>query len=89
MPKDVRKGNANAFKYGAYALLAIRTRGRPNGNTKLGRAFRAQELEYMRDMGGEENLSLAQRQTAADNTWCDLLIATMTTRAGNQEATYT
>ena len=62
MPNGAPKGSANAFKYGAYALLAIRTKGRPNGNTKLGRAFRLQELEYMRDMGGEENLSLAQRQ---------------------------
>jgi hypothetical protein len=77
MPRGALKGSANAFKYGAYALLAIRTKGRPNGNTKLGRAFRSQELEYMRDMGGEENLSLAQRQLASDNVWCDLLIATM------------
>jgi hypothetical protein len=77
MPLGPPKGSANAFKYGAYALLAIRTKGKPNGNTKLGRAFRARELEYMADMGGEENLSLAQRQTAADCTWCDLLIATM------------
>jgi hypothetical protein len=77
MPSGGQKGSANAFKYGAYALLAIRTKGRPNGNTKLGRAFRAQELQYMRDMGGEETLSLAQRQIAADNVWCDLLIATM------------
>jgi hypothetical protein len=76
-PNGAPKGSANAFKYGAYALLAIRTKGKPNGNTKLGRAFRARELEYMADMGGEENLSLAQRQTAADCTWCDLLIATM------------
>jgi hypothetical protein len=77
MPAGSLKGNTKAFKYGAYALLAIRTRGRPNGNTKLGRAFRSQELQYMRDMGGEENLSLAERQIAADNVWCDLLIATM------------
>jgi hypothetical protein len=77
MPSGGQKGSANAFKYGAYALLAIRTKGKPNGNTKLGRAFRARELEYMQDMGGEENLSLAQRQVANDNTWCDLLIATM------------
>jgi hypothetical protein len=77
MPAGSLEGNTKAFKYGAYALLAIRTRGRPNGNTKLGRAFRLQELQYMRDMGGEENLSLAERQIAADNVWCDLLIATM------------
>jgi hypothetical protein len=77
MPKGPPKGSTNAFKYGAYALLAIRTKGKPNGNTKLGRAFRARELEYMADMGGERTLSLAQRQTAADCTWCDLLIATM------------
>jgi hypothetical protein len=77
MPSGGQKGSANAFKYGAYALLAIRTKGKPQGNTKLGRAFRARELEYMQDMGGEGNLSLAQRQTAADCTWCDLLIATM------------
>jgi len=77
MPAGAPKGNANGFQYGAYALLAIRTKGRPNGNTKLGRAFRAQELQYMRDMGGEENLSTAERRIAADNVWCDLLIATM------------
>src|SRR5215813_10337371 len=76
-PKGGQKGNTSGFKYGAYALLAIRTRGRPSGNTKLGRAFKVQELQYMRDMGGEENLSLAERQIAADNVWCDLLIATM------------
>jgi hypothetical protein len=77
MPGGAPKGSANAIKYGTYALLAIRTKGRPNGNTKLGRAFRLQELQYMRDMGGEENLSLAQRHLANDNVWCDLLIATM------------
>jgi hypothetical protein len=77
MPRGGPKGNTKNFQSGAYALLAIRTKGRPNGNTNLGRAFRLQELQYMRDMGGEDNLSLAQRQIAADNVWCDLLIATM------------
>jgi hypothetical protein len=65
VPRPSVGGNANAFKYGAYALLAIRTKGGPNGNTKLGRAFRARELEYMQDMGGEENLSLPK--TSAEN----------------------
>ena len=55
----------------------MRTKGRPNGNTKLGRAFRAREREYLADMGGEESASLAERQLANDSTWCDFIIATM------------
>jgi hypothetical protein len=77
MTRGGPKGNTKNFQSGAYSLLAIRTKGKPDGNTKLGRAFRSQELEYMRDMGGEENLSLAQRQIANDNVWCDFLIAAM------------
>ena len=50
---------------------------RPNGNTKLGRAFRAREREYLRDLGGEDNASLPQRQLCNDNVWCDLIIATI------------
>jgi hypothetical protein len=72
------KGSPKPFKHGAYSLLAMRTKGRPNGNTKLGRAFRARERDYLRDMvGGEENASLAERQLANDSTWCDFIIATM------------
>jgi hypothetical protein len=76
-PKGGQTGNANSFKHGAYSLLAMRTKGRPNGNTKLGRAFRAREREYLSDMGGEQHASLAERQLANDNTWCDFIIATM------------
>jgi hypothetical protein len=77
MPHGGQKGNTNGFKHGAYSLIAMRTKGRPNGNTRLGRAFRAIEREYLRDMGGEENASRAERQLANDNTWCDFIIATM------------
>jgi len=56
----------------------MRVKGsRPNGNSKLGRAFRSREREYLRDMGGEEHASLAEKQLANDNVWCDFLIATM------------
>jgi hypothetical protein len=72
-PKQGRK----PFKHGAYSLLAVRTKGRPNGNTKLGRAFRAREREYLADMGGEENASLPEKQLANDNTWCDFILATL------------
>jgi hypothetical protein len=75
--KGAPKGNASRFQHGAYSLLAMRTRGRPNGNTKLGRAFKAREQEYLQDMGGEENTSLSQRQIANDNTWCDFILATI------------
>jgi hypothetical protein len=72
------KGNKNAVKHGLYSLLALRVQGsRPPGNTRLGRAFRAREREYLDDMGGEEKASLAERQLANDNTWCDFIIATM------------
>jgi hypothetical protein len=78
MPHGGQKGNVNGFRHGAYSLLALRTKAnRPNGNSKLGRAFRAREREYLADMGGEQNASLAERQLANDNVWCDLLIATM------------
>jgi hypothetical protein len=61
-----------------YSLLALRVTGsRPPGNTRLGRAFKARKREYLDDMGGEENASLAARQLANDNTWCDFIIATM------------
>ena len=77
-PRGGQKGNTNNFQHGAYSLLSLRTiGGRPNGNTKLGRAFRAREREYLRDMGGEEHASLAEKQLANDNVWCDFLIATM------------
>ena len=74
-PKPSRK--PTNFRHGAYSLLAMRTKGKPKGNTKLGRAFRAIEREYLADMGGEENASRAARQLANDCTWCDFLIATM------------
>jgi hypothetical protein len=77
MPRGGQKGNTNGFRHGAYSLLAMRTKGKPKGNTALGRAFRAREREYLQDMGGEENASLAKRQLANDNTWCDFMIATM------------
>ena len=84
-PQGGQVGNTNSFHHGAYSLLAMRTKGlRPNGNTKLGRAFRAREREYLRDMGGEENASLAERQIANDNTWCDFLIATMDCQLENK-----
>ena len=78
-PGGAPKGNTSSFQHGAYSLLAIRTKGRPNGNTKLGRAFRAREKEYLRgDMGGDEKtLSLAQRQLANDNVWCDFILSTV------------
>jgi hypothetical protein len=77
MPHGGQKGNVNGFRHGAYSLLAMRTKGKPKGNTALGRAFRAREREYLQDMGGEENASLAKRQIANDSTWCDFMIATM------------
>jgi hypothetical protein len=84
-PQGGQSGNTNKFQHGAYSLLAIRTKGsRPNGNTKLGRAFRAREREYLLDIGGEENASLAERQIANDNTWCDFLIATMDCQLENK-----
>jgi hypothetical protein len=55
----------------------MRVKGRPNGNTKLGRAFRAIEKEYWQDLGGEESLSLSQRRVVEDNVWCDFLVAAM------------
>ena len=77
-PRGGQRGNTNNFQHGAYSLLSLRTiGGRPNGNSKLGRAFRAREREYLRDMGGEEHASLAEKQLANDNVWCDFLIATM------------
>jgi hypothetical protein len=76
-PHGGQKGNTNSVKHGAYGLLALRSKGRPNGNTKLGRAFRSREREYLADLGGEQNASLAERQLANDNTWCDFIIATM------------
>lgn len=76
-PQGGQKGNTDHFKHGAYSLLAIRKKGeRPNGNTKLGRAFRSQEREYIADLGGVEDLSLAMRQIINDTVWCDFLIAT-------------
>jgi hypothetical protein len=84
-PQGGQPGNTNKFRHGAYSLLAMRIKGlRPNGNTKLGRAFRAREREYLRDMGGQENASLAERQVANDNTWCDFLIATMDCQLENK-----
>jgi hypothetical protein len=62
----------------------MRTKGRPNGNTKLGRAFRTREREYLQDMGGAENASLSMRQIANDNTWCDFIIATMDYQLGGR-----
>ena len=57
-PGGAPKGNTSSFQHGAYSLLSMRTKGRPNGNTKLGRAFRAREKEYLQDMvGGVENAS--------------------------------
>jgi hypothetical protein len=77
-PRGGQKGNTNGFRHGAYSLLAMRINGsRPNGNTKLGRAFRAREREYLRDIGGEDNASLAQRQIVNDNVWCDFIISTL------------
>jgi hypothetical protein len=77
-PVGAPKGSANHFQHGAYSLLAMRTKGRPNGNTKLGRAFRAREKEYLRDMGSDDKtLSLAQRQLANDNVWCDFILSTV------------
>lgn len=77
-PQGGQKGNTNNLTHGAYSLLAMRVKGsRPNGNSKLGRAFRSREREYLRDMGGEEHASLAEKQLANDNVWCDFLIATM------------
>ena len=76
-PQGGQKGNTNGFQHGAYSLLAMRTKGRPNGNTKLGRAFRAREAESLRDLGGGDNASLAERQLVNDNVWCDFIIATM------------
>jgi hypothetical protein len=65
-------------KHGAYSLLAMRTKeDRPDLNTELGRAFRAAEDEYLKDLGGRENASLAMRQLVNDSVWCDFLIATM------------
>ena len=76
-PQGGQKGNTDHFQHGAYSLLAIRKKGeRPNGNTKLGRAFRAQEREYIADLGGVEDLSLAMRQVVNDTVWCDFLLAT-------------
>jgi hypothetical protein len=74
-PKGPPKGSANGFKYGAYSLLAMRVRGRPNGNTRLGRAFRALEKEYWQDLGGVESMSLSQRRLVEDNVWCDFMVA--------------
>ena len=77
-PHGGQVGNTNNLNHGAYSLLAMRVKGsRPNGNSKLGRAFRSREREYLRDMGGEEHASLAEKQLANDNVWCDFLIATM------------
>jgi hypothetical protein len=66
------------FKHGAYSLLAIRTKeDRPDPETELGEAFRAAEDEYLKDLGGVENVSRAMRNLVNDSVWCDLLIATM------------
>jgi hypothetical protein len=71
-------GNSNRLRHGVYSVLAMRAKGgRPNGNTKLGRAYRAREREYLADMGGEENTSLAERQLVSDSTWCDFVLATI------------
>ena len=84
-PGGAPKGSANHFQHGAYSLLAMRTKGRPNGNTKLGRAFRARELEYLRDMGGEENTSLSERQLANDNAWCDFILSTVSNQMSRRK----
>ena len=77
-PGGAPKGNTSSFQHGAYSLLAMRTKGRPNGNTKLGCAFRAREKEYLRDISGDEKtLSLAQHQLANDNVWCDFILSTV------------
>jgi hypothetical protein len=55
----------------------MRTKGKPNGNTKLGREFRSREREYSQDLGGEKELSLAQQQIINDSVWCDFMIAAM------------
>ena len=66
----------------AFSMAPIRSwlcvpRAGLNGNTKLGRAFRAREAESLRDLGGGDNASLAERQLVNDNVWCDFIIATM------------
>src|SRR5262245_13956520 len=77
MPGGSPKSNTKNFQSGAYSLLAIRIKGKPDGNTKLGRAFRAKEREYSQDLGGDKDLSLAQQQIINDNVWCDFMIAAM------------
>jgi hypothetical protein len=76
-PRGALKGNTNGVQSGVYSLLAIRVRegNRPNGNTSLGRQFRAIEREYYADLGGEENLSRAERQMVGDTVWCDFMNA--------------
>jgi hypothetical protein len=77
MPRGGPKGNTKNFQSGAYSLLAMRTKGKPNGNTKPGREFRSREREYSQDLGGEKELSLAQQQIINDSVWCDFMIAAM------------
>ena len=66
------------FKHGAYSLLAIRTKAdRPDEGTELYETFVAREEEYLRDLGGADNASLAMRTLVNDTVWCDLFVATL------------
>jgi hypothetical protein len=67
-PKD----NANALKHGLYGLMALRKKGKPNGRTTFGKAFRASEQEYISAYGGDP--SPMQARLITDTVWCDFYI---------------
>jgi len=76
--RDKDKVKRRKYRHGMYSLLAMRTsRDRPSLETRLGRAFKAAEQEYVRDLGGEESMSRAMRQLINDTTWCDFFVATL------------
>ena len=51
--------------------------GDPTATRSWDRAFRASEIEYARDMGGGDSLSLAQRRLIGDTVWHDLILASL------------
>ncbi len=65
-------GNSNAIKHGLYGLMAMRKKGKPNGRTSFGKAFRGAEQEYITAYGGDP--SPMETTLITDTVWCDFYI---------------
>ena len=65
-------GNQKALKHGLYGLMALRKKGKPNGRTSFGKAFRGAEQEYITAYGGDP--SPMETTLITDTVWCDFYI---------------